>query len=222
MNNCYEGVSFSLDTMDMELEDEDVDVKLGWGGVACSKSGYSAKHLATYWGSVRKESYCVTTDTIVPYSIANLLRNRGWKVHEEIHCVSEDDSQRRVDITAINRRTQEAICFERDTNQALQINDDKRAKYVPCLPYLSEKYGISLYNWDVTGLLFGARGAVRGIQGEQGELKEYKGNKRSIRGVLGERAEYEENNGNTRGTRARQGEQGECKEYKGNTRKQGI
>ncbi|KAJ4446762.1 hypothetical protein ANN_13459 [Periplaneta americana] len=25
-NNCYEGVSFSFDTMDMELEDEDVDV----------------------------------------------------------------------------------------------------------------------------------------------------------------------------------------------------
>ncbi|KAJ4426320.1 hypothetical protein ANN_27134, partial [Periplaneta americana] len=122
------------------------------------------KHLATYWGSVRRESYCVTTDTIVP--VPNLLRNRGWEVHEEIHCVSEDDSHRRMDIIAINRRTQKAmvldptICFERDTNQALQINDDKRAKYVPCLPYLSEKYGISLYNWDVTGLLFGARGCV--------------------------------------------------------------
>ncbi|KAJ4438360.1 hypothetical protein ANN_14302 [Periplaneta americana] len=51
------------------------------------------------------------------------------------------------------------ICFERDTNQALQINDDKRAKYLPCLPYLSEKYGILLYNWDVTGLLFVARGS---------------------------------------------------------------
>ncbi|KAJ4446921.1 hypothetical protein ANN_13622 [Periplaneta americana] len=68
-------------------------------------------------------------------AIANLLRNRGWEVHEEIHCVSEDDSHRRVDIIAINRRTQKAmvldptICFERDTNQALQINDDKRAKY---------------------------------------------------------------------------------------------
>ncbi|KAJ4432733.1 hypothetical protein ANN_21371 [Periplaneta americana] len=100
-------------------------------------------------------------------AIANLLRNRGWEVHEEIHCVSEDDSHRRVDIIAINRRTQKAmvldptVCFERDTNQALQINDDKRAKYVPCLPYLSEKYGISLYNWDVAGLLFGARGLSR-------------------------------------------------------------
>ncbi|KAJ4438247.1 hypothetical protein ANN_14186, partial [Periplaneta americana] len=49
---------------------------------------------------------------------------------------------------------------ERDTNQALQINDDNRAKYVPCIPYLSEKYGISLYNWDVTGLLFGAKGCL--------------------------------------------------------------
>ncbi|KAJ4429926.1 hypothetical protein ANN_22130 [Periplaneta americana] len=38
-------------------------------------------------------------------AIANLLRNRGWEVHEEIHCVSEDDSHRRVDIIAINRRT---------------------------------------------------------------------------------------------------------------------
>ncbi|KAJ4431546.1 hypothetical protein ANN_20145 [Periplaneta americana] len=69
-------------------------------------------------------------------AIANLLRNRGWEVHEEIHCVSEDDSRRRVDIIAINRRTQKAmvldptICFERDTNQALQINDDKREYHV--------------------------------------------------------------------------------------------
>ncbi|KAJ4445966.1 hypothetical protein ANN_12652 [Periplaneta americana] len=99
-------------------------------------------------------------------AIANLLRNRGWEVHEEIHCGSEDDSHRRVDIIAINRRTQKAmvldptICFERDTNQALQMNDDKRAEYVPCLPYLSEKYGISLYNWDVADLLFGARGCL--------------------------------------------------------------
>ncbi|KAJ4448843.1 hypothetical protein ANN_00234 [Periplaneta americana] len=117
-------------------------------------------------------------------AIANLLRNRGWKVHEEIHCVSEDDSRRRVDIIAINRRTQKAmvldpkICFERDTNQALQINDDKRAKYVPCLPYLSEKYGISPYNWDVTGLLFGnSCGSLESVQlvGQMMEVSEQKG-----------------------------------------------
>ncbi|KAJ4429195.1 hypothetical protein ANN_26198 [Periplaneta americana] len=74
--------------------------------------------------------------TYVQHTIANLLRTRGWEIHEEIHRVSEDDSHKRVDIIAINRRTQRAvvldptICFERDTNQALQINDDKRAKYI--------------------------------------------------------------------------------------------
>ncbi|KAJ4431117.1 hypothetical protein ANN_19712, partial [Periplaneta americana] len=122
------------------------------------------KHLATYWGFCKKRELLRNNrHNRARTAIANLLRNRGWRVHEEIHCVSEDDSHRRVDIIVINRRTQKAmfldptICFERDTNQALQINDDKRAKYVPCLPYLSEKYGISLYNWDVAGLLFGAR-----------------------------------------------------------------
>ncbi|KAJ4432526.1 hypothetical protein ANN_21148 [Periplaneta americana] len=42
-------------------------------------------------------------------AIANLLRNRGCEVLEEIHCLSEDDSHRRVDIIAINRRTQKAM-----------------------------------------------------------------------------------------------------------------
>ncbi|KAJ4431380.1 hypothetical protein ANN_19977 [Periplaneta americana] len=135
------------------------------GNPGKTQSGCRYFKSKVWTGSVRRESYCVTTDTIVPVQqVANLLRNRGWEVHEEIHSVSEDDSHRRVDIIAINRRTQKAmvldptICFERDTNQALEINDDKRAKYLPCLPYLSEKYGISLYNWDATGLLFGARG----------------------------------------------------------------
>ncbi|KAJ4451070.1 hypothetical protein ANN_02507 [Periplaneta americana] len=45
-------------------------------------------------------------------AIANLLRNRGWEVHEEIHCVSEDDSHRRVDVIAINRRTQKAMVLD--------------------------------------------------------------------------------------------------------------
>ncbi|KAJ4441883.1 hypothetical protein ANN_11743 [Periplaneta americana] len=64
-------------------------------------------------------------------AIANLLRNRGWEVHEEIHCVSEDYSHRRVDIIAINRRNQKAmvldptICFERDTNQTMQITTEQ-------------------------------------------------------------------------------------------------
>ncbi|KAJ4445039.1 hypothetical protein ANN_06838 [Periplaneta americana] len=37
-------------------------------------------------------------------AIACLLRNKGWEVHKEVHCISEDDSHRRADVRAINRQ----------------------------------------------------------------------------------------------------------------------
>ncbi|KAJ4449357.1 hypothetical protein ANN_00755 [Periplaneta americana] len=61
-------------------------------------------------------------------AIACLLRNKGWEVHEEVHCISEDDSHRRADIIAINRQQQKAIIIdptirmERDLNQAHQAS----------------------------------------------------------------------------------------------------
>ncbi|KAJ4446864.1 hypothetical protein ANN_13564 [Periplaneta americana] len=45
-------------------------------------------------------------------AIACLLRNKGWEVHEEVHCISEDDSHRRADIIAINRQQQKAIIID--------------------------------------------------------------------------------------------------------------
>ncbi|KAJ4446966.1 hypothetical protein ANN_13668 [Periplaneta americana] len=99
-------------------------------------------------------------------AIACLLRNKGWEVHEEVHCISEDDSHRRADIIAINRQQQKAIIIdptirmERDLNQAHQVDQEKRAIYEPCIPYLSAKYNIPLFNWSVTGLFFGARSAA--------------------------------------------------------------
>ncbi|KAJ4441269.1 hypothetical protein ANN_11123 [Periplaneta americana] len=77
---------------------------------------------------------------------------RGWKVHEEVHCISEDDSHRRTDIIAVNRQQQKAIIIdstirmERDLNQAHQVDHEKRAIYEPCIPYLSAKYNIPLFN----------------------------------------------------------------------------
>ncbi|KAJ4434935.1 hypothetical protein ANN_23507 [Periplaneta americana] len=59
-------------------------------------------------------------------AIACLLRNKGWEVHEEVHCITEDDSHRRADIIAISRQQQKAIIIdptirmERDPNQAHQ------------------------------------------------------------------------------------------------------
>lgn len=99
-------------------------------------------------------------------AIACLLRNKGWEVHEEVHCISEDDSHRRADIIAINRQQQKAIIIdptirmERDLNQAHQVDQEKRAIYEPCIPYLSAKYNIPLFNWSVTGLFFGARSSL--------------------------------------------------------------
>ncbi|KAJ4451078.1 hypothetical protein ANN_02516 [Periplaneta americana] len=89
-------------------------------------------------------------------AIACLLRNKSWEVHEEVHCISEDDSHRRADIIAINRQQQKAIIIdptirmERDLNQAHQVDQEKRAIYEPCIPYLSAKYNIPLFNWSVT------------------------------------------------------------------------
>ncbi|KAJ4447236.1 hypothetical protein ANN_09240, partial [Periplaneta americana] len=71
------------------------------------------------------------------------LRNKGWEVHEEVHCISVDDSHRRADIIAINRQQQKAIIIdqtirmERDLNQAHHVDQEKRAIYEPCIPYLS-------------------------------------------------------------------------------------
>ncbi|KAJ4428083.1 hypothetical protein ANN_24097 [Periplaneta americana] len=103
------------------------------------------------------------SDAIRSGAIACLLRNKGWEIHEGVHCISEDDSHRRADIIAINRQQQKAIIIdptirmERDLNQAHQVDHEKRAIYEPCIPYLSAKYNIPLFNWSVTGLFFGAR-----------------------------------------------------------------
>ncbi|KAJ4441532.1 hypothetical protein ANN_11388 [Periplaneta americana] len=45
-------------------------------------------------------------------AIACLLRNKDWEVHEEVHCISEEDSHRRADILEINRQQQKAIIID--------------------------------------------------------------------------------------------------------------
>ena len=88
------------------------------------------------------------------------------EIHEEIHVISEDDSHRRVDIVAIDRGARKGLVlgptvrFERDVHQAAQVNQEKKAIYEPCLPYLADKFQIPLSNWTVIGLLFGARGSA--------------------------------------------------------------
>ena len=101
--------------------------------------------------------------------IANGLRNvkiNGrplWAVHEEVHCVAEGGSNRRVDILCYNKSKtgyilDPTIRFEQNCDQAKEVDAEKKAIYNPCIPYFLEKY--SLKKIEVIGLLVGARGTI--------------------------------------------------------------
>ena len=98
--------------------------------------------------------------------LANGLSKLGWDVFEEIPCVSDDGSNRWADIIAINRNCQKAmildptVLFETNYQQAIQVDEEKRSIYEPCIPYFSVKYNIPVEKWSVIGLLFGARGSL--------------------------------------------------------------
>ena len=97
-------------------------------------------------------------------SLANGLSKLGWDIFEERHCVSDDGSNRRADIIAINRNCHKAMTldptvrFERNCQQAIQVDEEKRSIYEPCIPCFSVKYNIPVEKWSIIGLLFGARG----------------------------------------------------------------
>ncbi|KAL1455693.1 hypothetical protein WDU94_009770 [Cyamophila willieti] len=102
-------------------------------------------------------------------SLAHLLKEQKWEVYEEVHCeaVLDDGSKqnRRADIVAIDRRMNRGMILDPtlrwETNndkQDTDINEEKRAIYVPTVPYFQEKYGIT--NWTASGLWFGVRGTA--------------------------------------------------------------
>ena len=98
-------------------------------------------------------------------TIASSLRDTGMEVYEEVHCLADDGSTRRVDILAIDKQEKKAVIldptvrFEQDIQQAMVVDEEKRAIYLPCIPHLSESYKATDYTWEVYGLLFGARGS---------------------------------------------------------------
>ena len=51
------------------------------------------------------------------------------------------------------------VRFKQDIQQAMVVDEEKRAIYLPCIPHLSESYKATDYTWEVYGLLFGARGS---------------------------------------------------------------
>ncbi|KAJ4435275.1 hypothetical protein ANN_23853 [Periplaneta americana] len=103
-------------------------------------------------------------------SIAEVLRHLGWEVHEEVHCISAADSNRRADIIAIGRVKDKAmvldptIRFERNLLQADEVNKEKQEVHEPCLPFLSSKYNIPVNQWVVK---VGTVPAHCGIEGNE-------------------------------------------------------
>ena len=79
---------------------------------------------------------------------------------------SYQNSHRRLDIVDIDRGARKGLVldptvrFEGDVHEAAQVDQEKKAIYEPCLPYLAVKFQIPLSNWTVIGLLFGAKGSA--------------------------------------------------------------
>ena len=84
-------------------------------------------------------------------TIASSLRDTGMKVYEEVHCLADDGSTRRVDILAIDKQEKKAVIldptvgFEQGIQQAMVVDEEKQAIYLPCIPHSSERYKATLY-----------------------------------------------------------------------------
>jgi len=96
--------------------------------------------------------------------IADGFRKTGLQVFEEVHCVSDTGSTRRLDIIAINTNKKSALVLdptirmETGVDQPESVNTEKKGIYDPCIPYLKDKY--KLRSVEVIGLFIGSRGTI--------------------------------------------------------------
>lgn len=101
---------------------------------------------------------------LVRSKIAAALRTKGWIVEEEISCLAENGSTRRVDILAYNADTKQGIIvdptirFEVECHQSAEVHLEKKSIYEPTVNYFKLKY--ALIHVEVFGLLIGARGTI--------------------------------------------------------------
>ncbi|KAJ4427222.1 hypothetical protein ANN_24839 [Periplaneta americana] len=93
--------------------------------------------------------------------IADAFRSKNLDIHEEVHCIADGGSNRRIDIIAINRNKQTAeiidptIRFEISATQPSEVNEEKKKIYEP-----SYQRNTTLKKITVAGLFFGARGTI--------------------------------------------------------------
>ena len=77
--------------------------------------------------------------------LANGLRSKGQEVHEEVHCIVDGGSTRRIDIICINTKKSIAeivdptIHFESSSTQPEDVNAEKKNIYEPTIPCFCQK-----------------------------------------------------------------------------------
>ena len=112
----------------------------------------------------RGELLRIKRHNIIRTMIADALRATGLEVHEEVHCVAENESHRRIDIIAIDRKRNTAeiidptVRFETSSCQPVDVDSEKKNIYEPTINYFQNSYRVK--NILVTGLLLGARGTI--------------------------------------------------------------
>jgi hypothetical protein len=96
--------------------------------------------------------------------IAAALQLLGYTIYVELHCSALSGSNKRVDILAIDPRTNNAfiidptIRMEKSADQPVEVDREKKLHYEPCIPYFQAIYKIK--DIEVIGLLVGARGTI--------------------------------------------------------------
>ncbi|GAU93514.1 hypothetical protein RvY_05444 [Ramazzottius varieornatus] len=139
-------------------------------GPACRAPGCEAERetLSHVLGSCHKGNLLRNArHNKIRTTIAEALRGKdGLKVYEEVPCIAEKYSSRRVDIIIIDRGKSQAwivdptVRYEGGDQQATEVDNEKKRIYEPCVRDLKGKYWMEEYEVEVIGLYVGARGTI--------------------------------------------------------------
>lgn len=97
-------------------------------------------------------------------NLATSLRENKWKVIVEFPCLSQDGSNRRVDIIAYDEESRNGfiidptVRYESDLLQPQNVNEEKQRIYEPCILDIQQR--CKLKKLEVIGLFIGARGTI--------------------------------------------------------------
>lgn len=135
-----------------------------------SQDGYQCRHctenesLAHVLGSCPYGGLLrITRHNKIRSIIAKALPQK-FEVYEEIKCTGNNDSNRRIDILAIDRQNKisyiidPTIRFEIDKSQPTDVDKEKKDIYNPTRQFFMDKYKIDKV--EVIGLFIGTRGTI--------------------------------------------------------------